>query len=133
MAEYFHERDSRGVFDYKSRSERTLTSTHRIESVDFSKFHSSLCSVSFSQPTSVTDEQNKSLAISIHLGKTRNLDYRYMDVDHRNWSTNMTFKFYEAESKWSSKVTKALDTDANGANVNPPILHTVRMVMLHLG
>ena len=57
---------------------------------DIQKFHKAIRIVDVCNPTGVSAEQQLSMAVAIHLGKTNKMDYEFKDFDKKKW------KLYDA-------------------------------------
>ena len=54
------------------------------------KFNKALNIIERSEPTGTTEEQNHNMAVAIHLGKAKTMDYHFKNFDHMKW------RFYPA-------------------------------------
>ena len=70
-------------------------------SADVQKFWRSVTTVRNSCPTGTNEEDNLSMAIAIHLGKTSKMDYEYKTTDPMSWVNYLAFLVLKEEPKWA--------------------------------
>jgi hypothetical protein len=67
---------------------------------DVNKFNESLRLIQSSHPTGVNDDNIVSMAIALHLGKTKRMDYNLRDYEHTQWPNYSAWKILSSAPKF---------------------------------
>jgi hypothetical protein len=67
---------------------------------DVNKFNEALRLVQSSHPTGVNDDNIISMAIALHLGKTKRMDYNMRDCEHTQWPNYGAWKILSSAPKF---------------------------------
>jgi hypothetical protein len=67
---------------------------------DVNKFNESLRLIQSSHPTGVNDDNIISMAIALHLGKTKRMDYNLKDYEHTQWPNYSAWKILSSAPKF---------------------------------
>ena len=81
------------------------------------KFQKSIRKVEASSPSGVTEQQKINMAVAIHVGKTKKMDYDFKDFDASSWRLYLAWinvKFFPKFSTSESKVATPSNIGING-------------------
>jgi muconolactone delta-isomerase len=67
---------------------------------DINKFHEALRLVQASHPTGVNEDNILSMAIAVHLGKTKRMDYQFKFHEHTKWPNYFAWKILRVSPKF---------------------------------
>jgi hypothetical protein len=67
---------------------------------DVNKFNEALCLIQASHPTGVNEDNILSMAIALHLGETKRMDYNFKSFDHSKWPNYTAWKILRSAPKF---------------------------------
>jgi hypothetical protein len=71
------------------------------------KFNEALCLIQASRPTGVNEDNILSMAIALHLGETKRMDYNFKSFDHSKWPNYTAWKILRTAPKFRPPTSTA--------------------------
>jgi hypothetical protein len=89
---------------------------------DINKFNESLRLVQASHPTGCNDDNILSMAIAVHLGEARRMDYQFRNFEHTSWPNFGAWKILRVSPKFRPPTSSSVlneDALADATTVDP--------------
>jgi hypothetical protein len=88
---------------------------------DVNKFNEALRLVQASHPTGVNDDNIMSMAIALHLGETKRMDYQFKSYDHTKWANFAAWKILSIAPKFRppSPTSTIMNDPSDATTVDP--------------